>query len=366
MPPNTSSNQPAVDVVIAVHNADRPVGRAVESVLQGGVPGGARGVRISVVCHNIDPVHIRRKLPAESVETLRLLSCQDGIPSPAGPFNLGVASAEADYVSIMGSDDYLEPGALAGWLSLARRFDSDAVIAPQRHASGSKVRTPPVRVGRSLDLDPVRDRLSYRTAPLGLVKLKEIQRLGLAFGAGRRSGEDQEFSAKLWFGGGRIDYARRAGAYVVGADASDRVSSAPRPVEEDLRFALDLVNDPWFESLSVASRRAIVVKLIRVHIFGVVHARSGIEHWAGEDRRELSVAAEALIRAAPRSRDVLSISEARLLAAVRDPRVSESELAARAIRRRSFLSPASLLASRWNDQLAVEAPLRFMAASALL
>lgn len=363
--PNIIS-RPAVDVIIAVHNVRRPIGRAVESVLKAGLPGGEHGVRVSVVCHNVDPAQIRPNIHMDHAGAIRFLSCQDGIASPAGPFNLGLRAAEAEYVSIMGSDDYLEPGAMAEWLSLARRFDSDAVIAPQRHANGSKVRTPPVRIGRSFKLDPVRDRLSYRTAPLGLLRLDEVRRLGLSFGEGRRSGEDQEFSAKLWFGGGRIDYARGAGCYVVGADASDRVSAAPRPIEEDLRFATDLVQDAWFCSLPTKGQRAIVVKLIRVHVFGAVYARSLQGGWTGQARSELSEATKALLRAAPRSRDVLSFADVRLLEAACDLRISDAELADRADRRRQFASPAALLAWRWNQQLAVEAPLRFMAASALV
>lgn len=279
---------------------------------------------------------------------------------------MGIASANADFVSIMGSDDYLEPGALADWLSLARRHGSDAVIAPQRHADGAKVRTPPVRVGRRLNLDPVRDRLPYRTAPLGLIKTDEIRRLGLTFGAGRRSGEDQEFSAKLWFGGGRIDYARGAGHYVVGADAADRVSSAPRSIEEDLRFAIDLVGEPWFCSLPAKSRRSIVTKFFRVHVFGAVQARSDRRIWAGTERSQLAAAANTLLRSAPDSLDVLSIADVRLLDAICDIRVPDDELQARARRRRKFGSPETLLASKWSEQLAVEAPLRFLVASALL
>ncbi len=341
--------------------------RAVASVFDAGLaPGVNGGVRVTVVCHNIEPGLIRSKLAPAPEGALRFLSCQDGIPSPAGPFNMGVAAAEAEFVSIMGSDDYLEEGALAGWLAVAREHASDAVIAPQRHANGAKVRTPPVRVGRSRALDPVLDRLSYRTAPLGLLRRSEIERLDLRFSEGRRSGEDQEFSAKLWFGGGRIDYARRAGSYVVGADAQDRVTSELRPVSGDLSFATDLAEERWFRSMPAAARQAVVTKLIRVHVFGTAHLRSGRGTWDPADRAGLAAVARTLQLAAPGCRDVLSIADVRLLDCILDPDRPDAELARLAAARRRFGRPETLLAKRWSAQFAPEAPLRFMLASALL
>ena len=80
------------------------------------------------------------------------------------------------------------------------------------------------------DLDPVRDRLAYRTAPLGLLKRETVERLGLRFPEGLPTGEDQAFSARLWFEGRGLRYAAGAPRYVVGADAVTRVSTTPRPL----------------------------------------------------------------------------------------------------------------------------------------
>ncbi|MBT1003035.1 glycosyltransferase family 2 protein [Paenarthrobacter sp. DKR-5] len=367
MPAAKPPIRPAVDVVIAVHNAARPVRRAVESVFAAGLaPGRDGGVRVSVVCHNVPVEEIRALFPSPLAEQVRFLSCADGIPSPAGPFNTGLAAADAEYVSIMGSDDTLEPGALADWLEVARCCTSDAVIAPQRHAGGAKVRTPPVRVGRRRHLDPVKDRLSYRTAPLGLVRTAEIRRQGLAFSAGRRSGEDQEFSSKLWFGGGRIDYARGAGRYVVGADAADRITSARRPVAEDLGFATDLVAGEWFRHLPQRARTAIVTKILRVHVFGMVLARAGGDGWSAADRQALAEAAGALTAAAPGARRLLSVADNRLLQSILDPGSPEAVLVRRAHERRRFGRPATVFAAGLTAQFNPEAPLRFIAASALL
>ena len=73
---------PAVDVVIAVHSSGRPIERAVASAFDGGLAANQDGgVRVSVVCHNIEAAEIRRRLPAETAGQVRWLTCHDGIAS---------------------------------------------------------------------------------------------------------------------------------------------------------------------------------------------------------------------------------------------------------------------------------------------
>ncbi|MGA7203858.1 MAG: glycosyltransferase family 2 protein [Specibacter sp.] len=366
MPKEPEHFIPAIDLVIAVHSSTRPIGRAVESAVAAGLAVNVNGgLRINVVCHNIDVAEIRSQIPTPFLKQVRFLACNDGIPSPAGPFNAGLDAASASYISVMGSDDFLEPGALKQWLDIAQRHGSAAVLAPERHAGGAKVRTPPVRVGRSLDLHPVKDRLSYRTAPLGLVQTAEIRRLGLRFTAGYRTGEDQEFSSKLYFGGGRIDYARRAGHYVVGADAVDRVTSEVRPIESDFQFAMDLVDSEWFGRLPEPSRQAIVTKLIRVHVFAAAASREASD-WSGADRAALSAVGHRLLAAAPKALRPLSMADSRLFSAVTDETVGSDRLVELSRLRRKFGTPATLFASHAISQFQSESPVRFMAASALL
>lgn len=366
MHPDVPAFSPAVDLVIAVHSTSRPIGRAVESAALAGLDLNVDGgLRINVVCHNIDTSPIQELIPEPLRERVRFLQCRDGVPSPAGPFNAGLDAATAQYASIMGSDDMLEPGSLRQWLEVAQRHGSAAVLAPQRHATGAKVRTPPVRVGRRHGLDPIKDRLSYRTAPLGLLETAEIRRLGLRFTPGYRTGEDQEFSSKLYFGGGRLDYARGAGHYVVGADAVDRVTSELRPVSEEFRFALCLVDSAWFKSLPGPSRRAIVTKLIRVHVFAAASSRDA-SAWTGAERAVLAAAAHSILAAAPDALHALSVADARLFTAITDPGRDSADLVHLGRLRRKFGTPATLLASRATAQFSPEAPLRFMVASALI
>lgn len=135
----------AVDVVIAVHSAERPVARAAGSVLSGT----EAPVRVTVVAHNIDPEIIRGRLgELADHPQLRLIELADGIHSPAGPMNLGFERAEAPFVALLGSDDELAPGAIDSWLALQRETNAEAVLARIRLANGAVDPYPPVRWGR--------------------------------------------------------------------------------------------------------------------------------------------------------------------------------------------------------------------------
>ncbi len=361
------AQSPRVDMVIAVHSEKRPIGAAVESLVDGGLGvGRPGGLRITVVCHNIPVARIASRIPEESRSIVRFLDLQDGIASPAGPLNHGIAHATAPYVGVMGSDDTVEPGAVSDWLTLAERFGSDAVIAPERHADGRTIRTPVLRPGHSRDLHPIKDRLSYRTAPLGLVRRSEIARLSLRFTPGFPTGDDQEFTSKLWFGGGRIDYARGAGRYVVGAEAADRVSFTRRPVASELEFATALAEGDWFRGRSDAERRAIVVKLVRVHVFGLVQSRFDSGGWSDDDRVDLARILSTLLTHAPRALKPLSLADRRLTQAILNPSVGSDVLQQRALARRRFGRVGTLLPSSLGSAFEPESPLRFMPAAALL
>lgn len=355
-----------VDMVIAVHNEKRPIGAAVRSLLDGGLGRGAAGLRITVVCHNIPAESIVSRVPVEDRSRVRFLELQDGIGSPAGPLNHGIAHATARYVGVMGSDDTVEPGALADWLAVAEKFRSDVVIAPERHADGRTIRTPVLRPGRCRALHPIKDRLSYRTAPLGLIRKSEISRLALRFTPGLPTGDDQEFTSKLWFGGGRIDYARGAGRYVVGAGASDRVTFVRRPVTTELEFATSLVQGDWFKSRRPIEQQSIVAKLVRVHVFSLVQTRFDSGGWSEDDRLDLSIVLTTLLTSAPKALRPLSIADHRLVRAILDPSVGTDELQRRASSRRRFGRLDTLMPAGLTAALNPESPIRFMPAAALL
>lgn len=290
-----------VDVVIPVHSPSRPISRAVNSVLQHT----QSKVRVNVIAHNINKEIIVNNLGDLILDSrVRLLHLVDEIPSPAGPMNLGLEQSTAEYVAVMGSDDEFAPGAIDSWLSVQKVCDSDFVIAQIRNVGGGLVPSPPTRPRRTLNLDPVKDRLSYRSAPLGLLKKTAFP--NLRFSEGLASGEDLPFVTELWFLGKNIAFDRTGPEYLVHADAEDRVTSAPRPVSEDFAF-LDLIIDAdWSKEFTQKQKQAIAIKMIRGHLFDAIvnRANQGISeseltelskiakklsHWGGRPEKLLSI-----------------------------------------------------------------------------
>lgn len=365
---------PLVDVVIATHTPERAIERAVRSVLDGSAD---LPVRVSVVCHNVNQEQIEQVLSPRTRQhpRVRLLEHRDDLPSPAGPFTHGLEAATAPWVSIMGSDDRLSPGAIGHWLEVADRERAEVVLA-QVSLDGATVPTPPVRVSRraapvirrattvvrrAATLDLVKDRLAYRSAPLGLLSRAAIERTGARLLPGAQTGEDVPFTLRL-LEGARVATADHA-PYLIGTDAGDRTTYADRPVRDGLVAVTALLDDPWFAGLTDRERTAIATKLLRIHVFGVVLTRPEPAAWTDSERADLAAITRRLLQAAPEAARPLSLADHDLLAAVLDPTVPAEELVARAHARRRFGTPRTLLPHDWRAVLHPEAPLRFMAAS---
>lgn len=286
---------PLVDVTIAVHSATRPIARAVASI----VDHTTAPVRVNVVAHNIDPAVIRSNLGAYADHAaVRLLSLTDGIHSPAGPMNHGLDMSDAEFVAVMGSDDEFAPGAIDSWLAVQRESGASTVIARVLLGARGADPYPPVRRGRrTRRLSARKDRLSYRSAPLGLIARERFP--GLRFTEGLPSGEDLAYSATLWFTGRHIAYDLTGPAYVVHDDAADRVTFQPRPVLDDFAFLDAIEGQPWFPRTSRADRRALAVKILRVHFFDAVLARTRVPEGIAAHRRDLLAVLDRLESAAP-------------------------------------------------------------------
>ncbi|GAA2516292.1 glycosyltransferase family A protein [Rarobacter incanus] len=348
-----------VDVIIAVHNDRRPLERAAASVLEAT----RARVRVTVVAHNTDPRAIRDRLGALYADPrLRLLALEDGIPSPSGPFNLGLDAATARYTSLLGSDDYLAPGAVDSWLSRAAQCRANVVIAALRHDDGARVPTPVVRPRLRSTLDVKRDRLMYRSAPLGLVDRSAFGHL--RFAADHPVGEDLPYVCQLWLQG-RVAYDRRGPAYIIGSEATDRVTFTPRSIADEFRYLPSILAAQWFTSAAIPTQSAIVAKFLRIHVFGAIYYRSDPSWWDGAEREHLAQVTWALIREGHGIERVLSRADNDVIAAALDPAVPAARLVAAARRRRRFTRPAALIPARPASLLHREAPLRFMAASYL-
>jgi Glycosyl transferase family 2 len=300
----------AVTVVIPVHQLDRPLARAVASALAAADSG---QVKVLVVCHGLAADDVRKRLSELPQEHIELLEFADGIPSPAGPKNAGLKMVATRYVAFLDSDDFLEAKALSQWIGQADSSQADAVLARMRTQGGAPIRSPRLRLLRTGPLHPVRDRIAYRTAPFGILRLSTLQRLDLRFTEGLRTGEDIGFSLRLWFSGGRIEMGRRGGTYVVGEDAVERVTGQMLPLGEEFRALLEVVTADWVRELGRSARHAIAVKILRFHVLSAMPRRGGSFPWVADDRAALAAAVDAIKALAPSIERPLSVAELELL-----------------------------------------------------
>lgn len=307
------TDPPVVDLTIAVHSATRPIARAVASV----VDHTQADVRVNVVAHNIDPSIIRNNLGQYADHArVRLLTLHDGIGSPAGPMNHGFAESDAQFLSVMGSDDELAPGAIDSWLAVQKATNAEVVVARIILPGGRTDPYPPVRNGRRThDLDGRKDRLAYRSAPVGLIDRARFGRL--RFTEGLPSGEDLAYSATLWFTGNRLAYDLHGPGYTLNDDATDRVTTTPRPVAENFAF-LDAIEElDWFRSCSSTVREALIVKLIRLHFFDVLRAHALTAEGIAPHRAALQRVLERLEAMSPRAFRLLSRADRHVLDVLR-------------------------------------------------
>jgi hypothetical protein len=334
-------SNPLLDVVIACHDESRPVERAVGSVLQDAAA--RESVRVTVVAHGIPAAPLEERLAGIS-GSVRVEAFDDGIRSAAGPFNRGLDLATADYVMVMGSDDFLEPGAMDSWLSHVRRESPSAAIVRIRIQGEPIMPNPLPRLGRARRLDAAKDRLFYRTAPLALVARSEAERLGLRMVEGVRVGEDFEYGIRLWSLGERIDLLSASPCYVIGTDARERTTHAPLSLEEAFAPIIRLLDDGLPAQLRPTHRRALAIKLVRTSVIGWARSRPRAEAWSGDDevaalaailRRILSLAPHVLT---PFNRQDRAILDGLLATPTVARMVADVDRAARAGRRDRWLT----------------------------
>lgn len=256
--PDMGNGKLKLQIVIAVHTTDRPIGRAVDSVLSTPQSG------VIVVAHGLKTSDLR--LPANN--RLAVIECPGGQGFPGVPFNQGIANCHAPLIGIMGSDDWFESGALSRMVQRLETDKADAVIAPLQHG-----RTNPLTL-RHKNLQASRDRLFYRTAPLGLFRKSILQNSRYSLSEDVHTGEDFTTSVRLWTDGHRVSYYAEDPAYVVGDDAKSRVTTSPRSLQDSLLALNQLVDRDWVRRLRPADQNSLAVKLLRVHILGSLQSMS--------------------------------------------------------------------------------------------
>ena len=355
----SAAEERPVEVIIACHTPERPVGRAVASLLDGN----CEHASVAVVCHNVAAEEIAQVLRPGDRSRVRLLEHRDGHRSASGPFNAGIASSRARFVSILGSDDVLAPGAVASWLEVAGRTGAEFVIPRLALGeAGRGVPTPVARMHRAGLVDLVSDRLAYRSAPLGLMRRTMLERTGASLVEGATVGGDVAMVTQL-MATVPTAYDRCGPPYVIGEDAGDRVTYVVRPIAEQLGFVPPWLEAAWFTALPSRARAAVGTKILRIHVFGAVFYRPEEEIWTASEREDLARLTALVLEAAPGAEHPLSRADRRLADACLDPEVPAGELIAAAQARRRHGRPATLVPRDLAWILHREAPLRFMAAS---
>ncbi|MCO7274281.1 glycosyltransferase [Cellulosimicrobium cellulans] len=349
-------DEPVVDVFLGVHSTSRPVERAVRAALRNTVP-----VRVTVVAHNVGSQAVRDRLGALANDRrVRIVELQDGVRSPANAFNKGLEVSTATYVSVVGSDDELAPGALDAWVALAERHSADVVVAPIFRIPTGPVPSPRVRAWHRGPLDGDRDRLFERTAPLGL--LRRVRFADLRYPEGLPRGVDQAYGLHLWFTGARIVFDPSSPAYLEHDDQQDRVTRAGGRARDDLAYLGSIEQGEAFRRMSTAARRAVAAKIVRVHVLSAVERRIGADGLDPEDREDVASAVARLTSWAPGVLGLLAIRDHRALTRALSADASAEQLRAAFGGRSRYLSPGALVTRNPLRLLHRHAPLRSLVA----
>lgn len=358
------SGDPLVEIVIPVHSTSRPIARAVSSALlasEGARPGQCR---VTVVAHHVSADEVRAVLSAEQRAAVTVIECEDRGSTAAVPRNEALRRTTARYISFLDSDDTLDAGAVTRWLGIAERRGSDLVI-PFQHHTGQRVDiTPILRPFRCSNLDPVKDRLGYRSSGFGLVRVASAQEMHARFDECVRTGEDQSFVMALYQGAARIDYAPGLPGYLVHADAAVRVSRQPLPVRDQVAAALGVTRSPQPGSALSDLHGSYILKYIRVNFFPAVEQVVQAGHWDATQAHNAADIAQELVDSAHHVEQRLSRADIRVLRLLRSGS-DVSDLQAAMGARRHFATPAALLTQSPRWWLDRQSPLRIAAASAV-
>lgn len=271
----------SIEVVIPVHDVQRPFKRAVSSALGQRAELSGLGVelRVTVVLHNLGPAAADVTAdsgPGSGFDGVTWLVCDDGVRSPAGPRNRALDESTATFLSFLDSDDYLESGSLAAWWKAAQPDSAAIVIAPLRTPEGTILPAPRIRPSKPAVLDPLKDGLAYRSVPYGLLRRSALTDVGFRYAEGLRTGEDIEATLKLWFRSGPVCYPYGAPAYHQTDDSGGgRVTSTLSLLADEFQWLERLLASEWLQQAQLSERRAVALKLLRVHGIGALLRRAG-------------------------------------------------------------------------------------------
>lgn len=275
-------------IVVPVHSLDRPIRRSTESILK------CRQAGVLVVAHGVDP----KSLDLPESERLTVVQVADEIGLPGVPFNRGLDQTSAPWVGVMGSDDWYEDGAIEAMLDHLTKDRADGIIAPLRYAGKDENEITPT-TWRRRNLRPGRDRMFFRTAPLGLFRGEIMRDSAYQFNEGSPAGTDVVNGAVLWSSGFSVSYYPEDPAYVVGDDAVTRVTRVARALSVHAAEWRNLWFDPNIRQLSGRDRKALANKMMIQHVLPLVSAWSDAERWGEGDFEWLVGTARQLVEEVP-------------------------------------------------------------------
>lgn len=275
-------------IVISTHRADRPVRRAVNSVLD------CPSAGVVVVAHGLDPSLL--DLPTN--DRVEVIGVSDGLGYPGVPFNAGLMHTAAPWIGRLDSDDWYEPGAVEAMLSHAKQDDQDGVIAPIRVEPSATNEIAPASWRRK-NLKPGRDHMYFRTAPFGLFKSELLKNPTYMYKEDVPAGEDVVNGAALWTSGLRFSFYPQDPAYVVTQEAPERASSVKRPLSEHASEWRELWAHPVIQRAKRAERKALAYKMVQMHVLPMISSRPTPEAWREGDFEWLSGTARQLVEEVP-------------------------------------------------------------------
>lgn len=278
----------SAQIVIPVHSLDRPLRRAVGSVLLCPEAGAL------IVAHGLEPATL--DVPESSRVQVEAVKRSVGFPGVA--FNEGLRAATAPLVGIMGSDDWYEDGAISAMLEHAEQDSADGVIAPIRYAAKKGNEITPT-TWRRRNLRPARDHMYYRTAPLGLYKREIFDDPDFLFAEHVPAGTDVVNGVALWSSELRFSYYPHDPAYVVGDDALSRVTTIKRPLAEHAAEWRRIWDSQQVQAASRSARKALAHKMVVQHVLPLIANRPDEAKWRQGDFAWLVETARQLVEEVP-------------------------------------------------------------------
>ncbi|MGQ4507478.1 glycosyltransferase family 2 protein [Dermabacteraceae bacterium P13128] len=323
---NRAVTDVSIDVIIPIHTTARPLARAVASVFAAAP--GMTAVRALVICHGVSAAEMSALLPGHDPQKVVFHEFRDGIRSAAGPINAGLAVSRAEYVFILGSDDELLPGALRELAGAALATDADVTFARFQTASGAPFDTLLARPWAGPTLDICADRVFYRSSPCALIKRETLEKHELRMAEGLATGEDQEFTARLYSCSRVLVAPPGSGAHLtVHTDCDDRIQARRFTCLEVTEALRGIVDSDWFARLPQPVRDALAVKLLRRTL--IPATESELTVWDAAGIAEVRRCLDRLNALCPRAQEPLSLYEKERLRILKTTQPQAGRLARR-------------------------------------